>query len=1138
MLFFLAITAHAMDLVEVRYEVAVDGPLAEVVVAQTFENRSGRPIEEVYAFPLHEQAAVDGMRIEIGTRIVQGEVHERQRATAAYDQAVAQGHTAALTTQDRPNLFAQRVGNIPPGEKVTVRMRVVQPVPYVDGEYELVLPLVAGPRFVSTARYDRGEPLFAQPLAGPTHASIDVEIASAVPFVRFESSHELDLAASGDTAWAQTAEVPLDRDFTLRWQVASEQPQAGLYVDEGHALIALEPPPAVPRHREVPREWIFVIDQSGSMSGQPMALVKQAAQALLDTADGRDSLRIVRFGSTVEADLRAHPLVPETQARARATLDALAPGGGTYLLEGVREALRTRDDPIRERTIVFMSDGLIADERAVLATIADELVDARLFVLAVGPLPNRWLLAEMARFGGGLAAWIEPGDDPRAVVEDFVDRIDEPVLTDISVDWGDWEVDGPWPSRLPALYAGQPLLTGARVRRQGTTPVAVRGWTGEGPFEALLTPVDAASERSVASTWARQTIAELERDQVWGDTPELAARILDTSLEYQVLSRYTAFLAIAEGEIERQAEMAKRRVIKTRQSLSHDDVIEVVAKRRAVDVEAVEAGTVLTREVLQRIPAGRDYQSAVQIAAGVSSNPNLGSSASNENTYLLDGVSITDPVTGTFSLNFNFDGIEQVDVFTAGIPVEVPGATRVVEVVTRSGTNRLEASAEVSQGLRSDPSLRVGYGGLAVGGPLIRDRMWLRGTYHFDHSAIAGRQFSGHRGTAKLTTQLNAAHRLSLTGAFDLAEVRGDVDVHQDSGLGTFRWQWFMSPDANVQTSASVQRLVLDDEWRTRRQLRTGLVAFVGKHDLGFGADLEDLSWKLDAARAESWLGIPVAAQGGSTRVGLYASENWVLGRGFVRGGVRTDLTLGRAHVAPQLYVGLNPTHKSKLALGAARRFGHLGLVSAEVAPELGLSRVDEVLALAEAELAEDLALSLSGTWRDHSRIPAVGGTRTRLSALASEVVLRKVQSRRWFAEISWRTVHRMVEPGETLLYDGSLDAFRHRLRGVATWDLPTEPWRVRLGVSGSVSAVPLGVVRPDPVTGVIPNDGRWTGGVRLSQGVDLRRRRQLWLDLEGQYFSLLDNVPRGTWIAAQRALPLVRGYEGLRWQATVRFEL
>jgi Ca-activated chloride channel homolog len=781
-----------MGLKSVDFTVDVDGPLAEVVVQQRFVNEGREHIEATYVFPLHERAAVDGMRIAVNGRLVEGEVLEKRAAEAQYVDALSAGHVAALTLQERPNVFEQRVGNIPPGGEVVVWLRVVQPVPVTEGTYALTLPLVVGPRFVEDAvEQTRAATMPVEvPVAGPAVAEaptgllagIDVVVDSGLALRGFGSpSHPVEVWQDGPWKRAVSGRVPMDRDFVLEWRVDGARPQAAMHVQEGHALIHLESPVAPPRAAVVPREFIWVVDQSGSMSGQPIEMVRETMLAALDLMDPRDSVRVLRFSNGVRGQAKSRPATLEWLSDARQQIQAMRAGGGTYMLDGVLQALKAEQDPERERTVIFLTDGLIGTETRVLSAIRDQVGSARLFGFGIGSSPNRWLLDEMARFGGGTTTWVRHFDDPGAEVARFVDTLDRPLLTDITVDWGDWEVEGVWPERIPALFAGQPMSLVARVLQEGSGPVVVRGRLGDSPFEATIEPRFSDPGRAVPSTWARTAIRHLEAEQLWGEVPELAATILDTSLEYQVLSQYTAFLAVDRGEVvnpngapSRRTEQAADRVHGmdrvTWQPGSTEEIV-VESRRRAVQVESTSRGHVLSKDFLERIPVGRSYHSAVQLASGVigMGNPNMGGSAYNQATYMLDGVNITDPVSGTLSVNLQRTRMEQLSLTTGGVGVEHPGVGGpLVEATSEAGTNRVEGSVSAGQGtgLGAEQALVATEVAGRLAGPLVRDHLFVSGGYGYGRTAVDDLSFQGHHvagGPTVMTSPMRGPIRWSST---------------------------------------------------------------------------------------------------------------------------------------------------------------------------------------------------------------------------------------------------------------------------------------------------------------------------------------------------------------------------------------
>lgn len=284
------------------------------------------------------------------------------------------------------------------------------------------------------------------------------------------------------------------------------------------------------------------------------------------------------------------------------------------------------------------------------------------------------------------------------------------------------------------------------------------------------------------------------------------------------------------------------------------EVIEVVDKAQLVDVTSVTRGEVLTKEFLQKIPAGRSYQSAINMTAGVvdsgNGNPNMGGAAYNENTYMLDGATVTDPVTGTFSMNFNFDAIQQIEVLLGGYEPEYGTSLGgVVNVVTESGTNNLQFDTSLyyengnwgpkrdarysSDGYQLAPTgFDSSYSSYSlnakVSGPIVRDKAWYLLSYANQRSLASNvgidlpRDFDGHYMFAKFTMQPSSDHRLTFTAQSDPTTIdnteQGSVRIKpeaqgrqvQGGGTGLGRWQWFLSPTATLDTNVTYQKSFIE----------------------------------------------------------------------------------------------------------------------------------------------------------------------------------------------------------------------------------------------------------------------------------------------------------------------------------------
>jgi Ca-activated chloride channel family protein len=561
-------------------EVAIHatGHLAEVRVEQTFRNPYDKKIEATYLFPLPTGAAVNDLELVVGDRVIDGEIAKRAAAKATYIKAKRAGFVAALLTQERPNLFTQHVANLEPGARVVVRMTYVQPLVYDAGGYELVFPMVAGPRYVpkgSAAAAD-ADAVQAPVVPPDTRSSHDIGLTAtidaglALRAVR-STSHAIVHTPGATAAQVTVALAPGDtipnRDFVLRYDVAGDATAAALLAHRrgtapGAFFLTVHPPgtdaPAAPSQVDAapaavtPREVVFVVDTSASMRGAPLAKARALVRSILTTLAPDDTFQIVRFADVAGA-LGANPIAnkPANVTFALDWLDALEAGGGTEMTGGIAAALDVAHDPLRLRLVVFVTDGYVGNEDEILATVHAKLGASRLYSFGVGTAVNRYLLEEMASFGRGAAQIVRPDEDTAAVVATFHARIARPVLTDVTIDWGGLAVADVTPAALPDLFVGQPLVIAGRYAVPGAATVTVRGTAGGVPVE-LAVPVElpaTADHPAIATVWARARIAELTRAEIRGATAETADEITRIALEHRLMSRYTAFVAVDRSTV-------------------------------------------------------------------------------------------------------------------------------------------------------------------------------------------------------------------------------------------------------------------------------------------------------------------------------------------------------------------------------------------------------------------------------------------------------------------------------------------------------------------------------------------------------------------------------------------------------------
>jgi Ca-activated chloride channel family protein len=559
---------------DVRAEVS--GFLARVNVTQEFENPFNDKIEAVYTFPLPQAAAVDDMTLKVGDRTVRGKIMRREEAQAVYEAARAGGQVAALLDQERPNIFTQSVANIMPGERVTVAISYVETLKYEGGAYEFTFPTTVGRRYIPGPSAGDGAAAaprvpdsarIAPPVApAGTRAghdlSIEVALDAGVPLDALASpSHEVDVERAGPASarvrLKRLTTIP-NKDFVLRYDVAGRRVEDALLTHRdargGYFTLILQPPDRVAAEDLTPKELVFVLDTSGSMEGFPIEKAKEAMRLALDGLNPQDTFNLITFAGGTHI-LFPEPVqaTPANLSKARAFLKSRHGGGGTEMMKAIRAALDPTDSQGHVRVVCFMTDGHVGNDMEVIAEVQRH-PNARVFSFGIGSSVNHFLLDKMAEHGRGEVEYVSLGDDGSAAARRFHERVRNPLLTDIEVDWGGLPVADVYPQRIPDLFSAKPVMLSGRYVAGARGKIRLRGRMAGRPFErevAVELPETQPAHEVLASLWARRRVddvmaqdyAGMQKGQPRADIRETVTQL---GLEYRLMTQFTSFVAVEE----------------------------------------------------------------------------------------------------------------------------------------------------------------------------------------------------------------------------------------------------------------------------------------------------------------------------------------------------------------------------------------------------------------------------------------------------------------------------------------------------------------------------------------------------------------------------------------------------------------
>ena len=558
---------------ETEVNIVVTGIVARASVRQSFTNPSQAWAEGIYVFPLPEDAAVDRLRMKIGDRLVEGVIQERAAAKAQYEQAKQEGRRAGLVEQERPNIFTTSVANIAPGAAISIEIEYQQTVRYDSGQYRLRFPMVVGPRYIPgspgagpssgrgwspdtdrVADASRITPPVEHPSRGPLNpVSLTVSLDPGVPLARLTASyHAVQTTPLADGRFRvelARGPVPADRDFELVWQPSTEAaPIATLFTErkgtDAFAILMVTPPASgAPDAPRLPREVIFVLDNSGSMHGASIEQAKAALKLALDRLQPGDTFNVIRFNHTTDAVFStAQAATAVNLATATRYVGRIKADGGTEMLPAMRQALDGGEHPGRLRQVIFLTDGAVGNEAELFAAIHDRLGDSRLFTIGIGSAPNSHFMREAARLGRGTFTYIGSINEVREKMVALFAKLESPALTDVEIEpVASAEIV---PERIPDVYLGEPITVALRAPAL-PTQVVLRGRLGVQVWERALELHPAGEGAGLSSHWASAKIATLlDRRRTGTAEDEIRRSVLDLALTFHLVSPYTSLVAV------------------------------------------------------------------------------------------------------------------------------------------------------------------------------------------------------------------------------------------------------------------------------------------------------------------------------------------------------------------------------------------------------------------------------------------------------------------------------------------------------------------------------------------------------------------------------------------------------------------
>ena len=754
-------------------ELKITGIIARAKVTQIFKNVSDQWVEGIYIFPLPGDAAVDSLRMKVGNRTILGVVREKKEARQIYEAAKQNGVKASLVEQQLPDVFSTAVANVGPGETVEVTIELQQVVKWEGGHFSLRFPMVVAQH--PNATKESGPlvlPRQLAPGAPPINPfAFHADLNPGLPLAKLESpTHAIAVAQGKGFHYAvdlAKGVEPADSDLVLEWTPAvGREPRAVYYSEEvggeRYSLLMVMPPDSSDAvASRLPRETIFIIDNSGSMSGSKLEQAREALLLGLSRLQPMDWFNVIRFSSTADSVFpRSVPASSGAVEQARRWVADLKIEGGTNMLPAMEIAFRNPPPAGLVPQVIFATDGELQDEPQVVKFLGANLGERRLFPVAIGPDPNAHLLGQLATMGRGSFTAITDTGKVAAAMGTLFAKLESPMLQGIDVRWSDPAAES-WPARVPDLYLGEPLIVTARSAMDAG-PVTVSGQHGDNVWEDSFPAAADVKGAGIDKLWARRKIAALTDSLREGaDVAEVRHAVAELGLRHHLVTDYTSLVAVDETATAPAGIELVSKVLPVnpprfqnyagQSSSAIQECITVTAESPLLDERRISTGATVSQTELEKIPSSRDPWAVLQSTPGVlTDRVNVGGNESGQQSryvgpgsggdqavWSVDGVVMTDMTAlGSSPGYYDFDAFEEMNVTTGGSDATVATGGVVINLVTKRGTNEWRGSGRylassgslqaATQGNRIDKTVDDG---AEVGGPLVMDRFWAWGSY-------------------------------------------------------------------------------------------------------------------------------------------------------------------------------------------------------------------------------------------------------------------------------------------------------------------------------------------------------------------------------------------------------------------------
>lgn len=542
--------------------VSIQNRLATTQADQVFTNPNDVPVEGTYIFPIPAGADISDFTLRVDGAVVNAKRLSQANARQVFREIVRTSGDETLMAYVGRDLFCAQLSPVPSGDTRRVQLHYAQILKQTGERTKYLCPLKT-----------------EQPVGS---LAVSIELKNNHPLKSLYSpSHEVAITRKDEhrarVSYTETDAIAVDRDFEFYYSVSDEEFGIGLYThredqkEDGYFMLTFTPRYEVNPTAIIEKDFVFVLDRSGSMRGKKIAQAKEALRFCMRNLNDGDRFNLIRFDDEIEAF--SDNLVPVAQQRenALAFINHIEGRGMTNINDALLTALADAPDAKRPRILIFLTDGHQNVGETHTARILKNVAkknkrNARIFVFGVGYRVNTGLLDNLAEQNGGTRVYVEPHENLEQTLSTFFANINEPVLVNLGLEMEGIRTNNVYPSELPDMFRGSEVTVLGRYEAAGDAAQQVQlKLTGEidgEKHESVKTaqfPAVQSEQEFLPRLWAQRRVAYLENELILhGANKELSDELIRIGEVYGIVTPYLSRTVSADSVLAGQHRFMER----------------------------------------------------------------------------------------------------------------------------------------------------------------------------------------------------------------------------------------------------------------------------------------------------------------------------------------------------------------------------------------------------------------------------------------------------------------------------------------------------------------------------------------------------------------------------------------------------